>query len=125
MRAIICPDKLATREWLAVVEAAHCAGLRTTSTLMFGHIEAPGAVALHLLRLRALQRRTRGITEFVPLPFVHNLAPMYLQGRSRQGPSFREAVLLHAVARLALHPDIANIQASFAVGPDIQASWGS
>ena len=104
VRALICPDKMSTREWLSVIQAAHEEGLKTTSTLMFGHLEAPGAVARHLLRLRALQRRTGGITEFVPLPFVHNQAPMYLRGESRQGPSFREAVLVHAVARLALFP---------------------
>jgi 2-iminoacetate synthase ThiH len=104
VREIICPDKITTQEWLSVIEAAHRVGLRTTSTLMFGHVEGPGAVARHLLRLRALQRRTAGITEFVPLPFVHNQAPMYLRGEARQGPSFREAVLVHAVARLALFP---------------------
>ena len=85
---------------------------------MFGHLEGPAAISRHLVRLRALQRRTGGITEFVPLPFVHNQAPMYLKGESRQGPSFREAVLIHAVARLALHPDITNIQASWVkMGP--------
>lgn len=110
VRALICPDKITTREWLSVVQAAHEVGLRTTSTLMFGHLEAPGAVARHLVRLRALQRRTGGITEFVPLPFVHNQAPMYLGGRSRKGPSFREAVLVHAVARLALFPVSLNPQ---------------
>lgn len=118
VRAIICPDKLNTHDWLRVVQAAHTVGLKTTSTLMFGHIEGPGAISRHLVRLRALQRRTKGITEFVPLPFVHNQAPMYLKGESRQGPSFREAVLVHAVARLALYPDITNIQASWVkMGP--------
>jgi FO synthase len=118
VRRIICPDKLTTREWLSVVEAAHSVGLKTTSTLMFGHIEGPDAIARHLVRLRALQQRTGGFTEFVPLPFVHNQAPMYVKGEARQGPSLREAVLLHAVARLALHPHITNIQASWVkMGP--------
>jgi len=67
-----------------ISQAAHAVGLKTTSTLMFGHVEAPGAIARHLVRLRALQRRSKGITEFVPLPFVHNQAPMYLKGESRQ-----------------------------------------
>jgi FO synthase len=118
VRAQICPDKLSTREWLDVVQAAHEVGLKTTSTLMFGHLEGPAAISRHLVRLRALQQRTRGFTEFVPLPFVHNQAPMYLKGESRQGPSLREAVLVHAVARLALHPEITNIQASWVkMGP--------
>jgi FO synthase len=113
VRSVICPDKLSTQEWLDVVEAAHRAGFHTTSTVMYGHIDGPANWARHLLRLRALQERTGGITEFVPLPFVHMEAPMYLKGRSRRGPTFREAVLMHAVARLALHPLITNIQVSW------------
>jgi FO synthase len=113
VRAIICPDKLTTREWLNVLETAHSLGLRTTSTIMYGHGETPRAWARHLLRLRELQRRTGGITEFVPLPFVHMEAPMYLRGHARKGPTFREAILIHAVARLALHPLVTNIQVSW------------
>jgi FO synthase len=113
IRAIICPDKLTKREWLGVLETAHSLGLRTTSTIMYGHVETPAAWARHLLRLRELQRRTGGITEFVPLPFVHMEAPMYLRGQARRGPTFREAVLMHAVARLALHPLVTNIQVSW------------
>ena len=113
MRAIICPDKLTTQQWLDVLETAHSLGLRTTSTIMYGHVETPVFWARHLLRLRELQRRTGGITEFVPLPFVHMEAPMYLRGAARKGPTFREAVLMHAVARLALHPLIPNIQVSW------------
>jgi FO synthase len=113
VRSVICPDKLSTQEWLDVVEAAHGVGFRTTSTIMYGHIDGPKNWARHLLRLRELQARTGGITEFVPLPFVHMEAPMYLKGRSRGGPTFREAVLMHAVARLALHPLITNIQVSW------------
>jgi FO synthase len=113
VRRIICPDKLATAEWLAVVEAAHKVGLRTTATIMFGHVEDAGAWARHLLAIRDLQSRTGGFTEFVPLPFVAMEAPIYLKGRARRGPTSREALLMHAVARLALHPLIPNIQASW------------
>jgi FO synthase len=80
---------------------------------MYGHMERPVSWARHLVRLRDLQKRTGGFTEFVPLPFVHMEAPMYLKGRARRGPTFREAVLMHAVARLALHPQITNIQVSW------------
>jgi FO synthase len=113
IRAIICPDKLTTQEWIDVLGAAHSLGLRTTSTIMYGHVETAVAWARHLLRLRELQCRTGGITEFVPLPFVHMEAPMYLRGQARKGPTFREAVLMHAVARLALHPLITNVQVSW------------
>ena len=113
VRAELCPDKLNTAEWLEIIEAAHEVGLRTTSTIMFGHIEQPKHWARHLLRLRALQTRTGGITEFVPLPFVHMEAPLYRKGGARQGPSYREAVLMHAVSRLVLNPVIPNIQVSW------------
>ena len=113
VRRIICPDKINTSQWLEVMETAHGLGLNTTSTVMFGHVEQPRHLARHLLRLRELQVRTRGFTEFVPLPFVHMEAPMYLKGRARKGPTFRESVLMHAVARLALHPHFANVQASW------------
>ena len=113
VRAELCPDKLNTAEWFEVMEAAHAVGLRTTSTIMFGHIEHPRHWARHLLRLRALQIRTGGFTEFVPLPFVHMEAPLYRKGGARQGPTYREAVLMHAVSRLVLHPVIPNIQVSW------------
>jgi FO synthase len=80
---------------------------------MFGHMDRPIHWARHLLRIRALQARTGGFTEFVPLPFVHMEAPLYLKGMARKGPTFREVVLMHAVARLALHPAITNIQVSW------------
>jgi len=118
IRAAICPDKLSAEEWLNVVATAHSLGLRTTATIMYGHVETPWSWARHLLRLRDLQRLSGGITEFVPLPFVHMEAPMYLRGQARKGPTFREAVLMHAVARLALHPLITNIQVSWVkMGP--------
>jgi FO synthase len=119
VRATLCPDKLTTDQWLRVIEAAHNVGFRTTSTIMYGHIDGPRNWARHLLRLRALQERTGGFTEFVPLPFVHMEAPIYLKGRARKGPTFREAVLMHAVGRLALHPRITNIQMSWVkMGPE-------
>jgi FO synthase len=118
VRAKICPDKLTTAEWLDVARAAHGLGLRTTSTIMYGHLEQSSSWAKHLLALRDLQKETGGFTEFVPLPFVHMEAPMYLRGRARRGPTFREAVLMHAVARLTLHPGITNIQTSWVkMGP--------
>ncbi len=113
VRRELCPDKVTTDQWLHVHETAHRAGLRSTATIMFGHIDRPWHVARHLLRVRDLQRRTGGFTELVPLPFVHMEAPIYLKGKARPGPTFREAILLHAVARLALHPEIRNIQASW------------
>jgi FO synthase len=118
VRAVICADKVNTAEWLDVARTAHSLGLRTTSTIMYGHIEHPQSWARHLTVLRDLQAETGGFTEFVPLPFVHMEAPMYLKGAARRGPTFREAVLMHAVARLALHPHITNIQTSWVkMGP--------
>jgi FO synthase len=113
VRAVLCPDKVNTAQWLEVHETAHRAGLRSTATIMFGHVDTPRSWARHLLRVRELQQRTGGFTELVPLPFVHMEAPIYLKGRARSGPTFREALLVHAVARLALHPWITNVQASW------------
>jgi len=113
VRAIICPDKINTAEWLQVMEAAHGVGLRATATIMYGHVDRYEHWARHLLRVRALQERTGGFTEFVPLPFVPMEAPLSLKGRARLGPTFREAVLMHAIARLALNPVIRNIQTSW------------
>lgn len=113
VRRDLCPDKLGTEEWLQVMETAHELGFNTTATIMYGHIEQPRHWAAHLLRIRELQRRTGGFTEFVPLPYVHMEAPLYLKGRSRRGPSFREAVLMHAVSRLVFHGLIDNIQTSW------------
>jgi FO synthase len=119
VRAIICPDKVSTEQWFEVHDAAHRVGLRSTSTVMFGHVERPVHWARHLLRLRAQQARTGGFTEFVPLPFVPMEAPMYLKGLARRGPTFGEVLLMHAVARLALHPLLTNIQASWVkAGPE-------
>ena len=113
VRAVLCPDKLSTSEWLSVIEDAHGAGFKTTATIMFGHMDSPASWARHLIAIRDLQKRTGGFTEFVPLPFVHMEAPLYRKGQARRGPTFRETVLMHAVARLALHPHITNIQTSW------------
>ena len=113
VRAELCPDKLKTGAWLDVMRAAHRAGLRSTATIMYGHMERPVHWARHLLAIRDLQEETGGFTEFVPLPFVHMEAPMYLRGRARKGPTYREAGLMHAVARLVLNPLIPNIQTSW------------
>ncbi|MEA2957106.1 MAG: synthase [Alphaproteobacteria bacterium] len=119
VRAVLCPDKIGTERWLEVMRTAHRIGFRTTATIMYGHVDGYIHWARHLLRLRRLQAETGGFTEFVPLPFVHMEAPIYLKGRARRGPTFREAVLMHAVARLALHPLVPNIQTSWVkMGPD-------
>ncbi len=119
VRAVICPDKLTTAQWFEVVETAHRLGIRTTATIMFGHVDHYHHWARHLLRLRDLQSRTGGFTEFVPLPFVPMETPIHLRGLSRLGPTYREAVLMHAVARLVLNPLVGNIQTSWVkMGPD-------
>lgn len=119
VRAVLCPDKLGTAEWLTVMRAAHSVGLRTTATIMFGHVEGYHHWARHLLAIRDLQAETGGFTEFVPLPFVAHEAPLYRRGRARPGPTWREALLMHAIARLVLHPLITNIQASWVkLGPE-------
>jgi FO synthase len=113
VRQILCADKINTAQWLEVMETAHRAGLNSTATIMFGHVDGYEHWAQHLLAVRELQSRTGGFTEFVPLPFVAQMAPIYRRGQSRRGPTFREAVLIHAVARLVLHPHLTNIQASW------------
>lgn len=118
VRKELCPDKINTRQWLDVMEAAHRVGLKSTATIMFGHVDRYEHWAQHLLSVRQLQEETGGFTEFVPLPFVHMEAPIYLRGSARPGPTYREALLMHAVARLVLHPVITNIQASWVkMGP--------
>ena len=113
VRQLICPDKINTEQWLQVMEAAHNVGFNTTATVMYGHVEFTEHWAAHLLAIRDLQSRTGGFTEFVPLPYVHMEAPMYLKGKSRAGPSFREAILMHAIARIVFHGLIDNIQTSW------------
>jgi FO synthase len=113
IRALICPDKINTEEWLEAHRTAHSVGLRSNITIMFGSVEQPVHWARHMVRTRALQRETGGFTEFVPLPFVHMATPIYLQHKARRGPTFRETLLMHAVARIAYHGDIDNIQVSW------------
>ena len=113
VRAVLCSDKVNTEEWLEAHRTAHRVGLRSNVTMMFGSIESPRAWARHLVRTRALQHETGGFTEFVGLPFVHMASPIYLQHKSRRGPTFRETLLVHAVARLAYRGAIDNVQASW------------
>ncbi len=113
VRAVLCPDKVNTEQWLEAHRSAHLAGLKSNVTIMFGSIERPHHVANHLLRTRALQRETGGFTEFVPLPFVHMATPIFLQHKARPGPTFREVLLMHAVGRIAYRGAIDNIQASW------------
>jgi FO synthase len=113
VRRHLCPDKIRTAQWAEVMIAAHELGLRSTATIMFGHIDSPVSWANHFEVLRDIQRRTGGITEIVPLPFVHMGAPIFLRGQSRPGPTWDEVVLMHAVARIAFDGLIDNIQASW------------
>ena len=113
VRAVLCPDKVSTEEWLEAHRVAHGVGLRSNVTIMFGALERPRHWARHLLRTAALQRETGGFTEFVPLPFVHMAAPIYLQRSSRRGPTFREALLMHAVGRIAYRGLIDHVQVSW------------
>ena len=119
VRKILCPDKVTTTEWLEAHRTAHRVGLRSNVTIMFGSVERPRHWARHLVRTRALQKETGGFTEFVPLPFVHMASPIYLQRRARRGPTFREALLVHAVGRIAYRGAIDNVQVSWVkMGPE-------
>jgi len=113
VRAVLCSDKVNTEEWLEAHRVAHSIGLRSNVTMMFGSIESPRAWVRHLIVTRNLQKETGGFTEFVGLPFVHMASPIYLQRKSRRGPTFRETLLVHAVARLAYRGLIDNVQASW------------
>ncbi len=113
VRQVLCPDKITTDEWLEAHRTAHGVGLRSNVTIMFGAVEQPRSWARHLVVTRALQKETGGFTEFVPLPFVHMAAPIYLQRKARRGPTFREALLMHAVGRIAYRGWIDNIQVSW------------
>ena len=118
IRALICPDKIDTATWCHVHRVAHSVGLRSNATIMFGTVEGPRHWARHLQVVRDLHDDlvsdgSEGLFEFVPLPFVHMAAPIYLKGRSRRGPTFAEALAMHAVARIALHGRIRNIQVSW------------
>ncbi len=113
VRALLCPDKIDSDEWLEAHRTAHQVGLRSNVTIMFGAVEQPESWVKHLLATRALQEETGGFTEFVGLPFVHMAAPIYLQHKARRGPTFRETLLVHAVARIAYRGTIDNIQSGW------------
>ena len=113
VRAVLCPDKINTEEWLECHRAAHKIGLRSNITIMFGSVESPRSWARHMVVTRELQEETRGFTEFVGLPFVHMASPIYLQRKARRGPTFRETVLMHAIARIVYHGLIDNVQVSW------------
>lgn len=113
IREILCPDKIDTDEWLDAHRTAHSVGLRSNVTIMYGSVEQPVHWARHIVRTRSLQKETGGFTEFVPLPFVHPASPIYIRKMSRRGPTFREALLMHAVGRIAYAGQIDNIQGSW------------
>ena len=113
VRRFLCPDKIRTSQWAQVMLIAHELGLKSTATIMFGHIDHHRSWAKHLDVVRQIQRQTGGFTELVPLPFVHMGAPIWLNGKARPGPTWDEVVLIHAVGRIALDGLVPNIQASW------------
>ncbi|MED5261299.1 MAG: 5-amino-6-(D-ribitylamino)uracil--L-tyrosine 4-hydroxyphenyl transferase CofH [Myxococcota bacterium] len=120
VRAVLSPQKIRTDRWVEIVRAAHGIGLRSTSTLMYGHIEEPIHVARHLEILRDIQKETRGFTEFVPLGFIHERNMLYNLMGSRPGPSPLEDLRTLAVSRLFLRPWITNVQISWVkMGPKL------
>ncbi len=122
VRWVLTKGKLPAAEWLSVVRTAHEVGLPSSSTMMYGHVDAPQHWVSHLRTLRRLQEQTGGFTEFVALPFVHHNAPLYLAGRSRPGPTPEDDVAVIALSRVMLHGAIDNIQVSWVkVGPEAAA----
>ncbi|MFC0036915.1 bifunctional FO biosynthesis protein CofGH [Actinomadura rayongensis] len=113
VRWVLTKGKLPADQWVEVVTTAHEIGLPTTSTMMYGHVDEPSHWVAHLRLLRSIQERTGGFSEFVLLPFVHHNAPIYLAGLARPGPTVRENIVVHAVARILLHGAIPNIQTSW------------
>ncbi|MCP4307960.1 MAG: 5-amino-6-(D-ribitylamino)uracil--L-tyrosine 4-hydroxyphenyl transferase CofH [bacterium] len=113
VRLHLCSDKIRTSQWAEVMITAHELGLKSTATIMFGHIDSPVSWANHFEVLRSIQRRTGGITEIVPLPFVHMGAPIFLRGQARPGPTWDEVLLMHSVARIAFDGLVDNIQVSW------------
>ncbi|MEY3093118.1 MAG: synthase [Actinomycetota bacterium] len=112
-RKILCPDKVDADEWIECHRVAHRVGLHSNITIMFGSVEDPQSWAEHMIRTRDLQKETGGFTEFIPLPFVHMASPIYLQKKSRRGPTFRETVLMHAIGRIVYDGLIDNVQVSW------------
>lgn len=113
LRRVLSQNKLRAAQWVTVIKAAHRAGIRTTSTLMYGHIEEPRHWISHLLLLRDIQKETGGFTEFVPLGFIHEKTRLFQHGKARPGSTFREDLLVHAIARLLLNGWIDNVQVSW------------
>ena len=113
VRWVLTRGKLPTSMWIEVVTTAHEVGLRSSSTMMYGHVDTPKHWVGHLNVLRGIQDRTGGFTEFVPLPFVHQSSPLYLAGAARPGPTHRDNRAVHALARIMLHGRISHIQTSW------------
>ena len=113
VRWVLTKGKLPTSLWVDIVTTAHEVGLRSSSTMMYGHVDTPAHWVAHLNVLRGIQDRTGGFTEFVPLPFVHQSSPLYLAGAARPGPTHRDNRAVHALARIMLHGRISNIQTSW------------
>ncbi|MBX6391175.1 MAG: bifunctional FO biosynthesis protein CofGH [Frankia sp.] len=113
VRWVLTKGKLPTSAWVEVISTAHRVGLRSTATMMYGHVDTPAHWVAHLRLLRSIQEDTGGFTEFVALPFVHHSAPIYLAGVARPGPTFDENRAVHAMARILLHGAIPNIQCSW------------
>lgn len=113
VRWVLTKGKLPTATWIEVITTAHELGIRSSATMMYGHVDSPAHWLAHLRLLARLQEETGGFTEFVPLPFVHQNAPIYLAGVARPGPTMRDNQAVHAMARLLLHGRIDNIQCSW------------
>jgi len=113
VRWVLTKGKLPTSQWVEIVSTAHDVGLRSSSTMMYGHVDTPSHWVAHLNVLRGIQDRTGGFTEFVPLPFVHQSSPLYLAGAARPGPTHRDNRAVHALARIMLHGRIPQIQTSW------------
>ncbi len=110
---MLTKGKLPAGAWTEVVTTAHEVGLPSSSTMMYGHVDQPRHWVAHLRALAGIQERTGGFTEFVPLPFVHQSSPIYLAGVARPGPTARDNLAVHALARLMLHGLVPNIQTSW------------
>ena len=113
IRKYLCPDKITSAQWAYVMEVAHSLGIKSTATIMFGHIDDIESWVNHFSLIRNIQNKTKGFTEVVPLPFVHMGSPIYLQGKSMPGPTWDEVVLIHSLARIYFSNTIDNIQASW------------
>jgi FO synthase len=113
IRKYLCDDKITSSQWGYVMEVAHSIGIKSTATIMFGHIDDLESWVNHFQLIKDIQIKTNGFTEIVPLPFVHMGSPIFLQGKSMPGPTWDEVILMHALARIYFHNTIDNIQASW------------